>query len=160
MRYPLTLTNLGGRVALVVGGGAVGERKVRGLVAAGAPVRLISPEATAQLAAWAESGEIAWERRAYRDGDLKDAGLVFAATNARRVNREIGEAAHRLGLMVNVADRPAEGDFHSPAVTRLDDLIVSVSTVSGKPRGATSARDRIAAFLAAHGKGPQQGRQK
>ena len=44
MRYPLTITNLSGRTAVVVGGGVVGERKVRSLLLAQAPVRLISPD--------------------------------------------------------------------------------------------------------------------
>ena len=147
MRYPLTVTTLGGRTAVVIGGGIVGERKVRSLLAGQVPVRLVSPSATDQIIAWAESGKIEWTRRRYRDGDLEDAALVFAATNVRNVNREIAEAAHRMELLVNVADAPAEGNFHSPAVTRRDDLIVSVSTHSGQPGIATAARDRIAALL-------------
>ena len=111
MRYPLTITNLSGRVAVVVGGGIVGERKVRSLLAADVPVRLISPSATEQLTAWAEGGEIEWTRRLYREGDLDDAGLVFAATNVRAVNHEIAVAAHRQALLVNVADAPARGKF-------------------------------------------------
>ena len=147
MRYPLTMTSLSGRIAVVVGGGVVGERKVRSLLAGDVPVRLVSPSATEQIAAWAESGEIEWTRRRYQDGDLDDAALVFAATSVRAVNREVGEAAHRKKLLINVADAPAEGNFHSPAVTRHEDLIVSVSTYTGQPGIATSARDRIAALL-------------
>lgn len=147
MRYPLTVTTLGGCKAVVVGGGTVGERKVRGLLAGEVPVRLVSPSATQQITAWAEAGEIEWIRRRYRDGDLEGAALVFAATDQRAVNHEVAMAAHTKGLLVNVADAPAEGNFHSPAVTRKDDLIVSVSTYSGQPRRATSARDRIAALL-------------
>ena len=147
MRYPLTMTSLGGRIAVVVGGGIVGERKVRSLLAGGVPVRLVSPSATEQITAWAESGEIEWTRRRYQDGDLDDAVLVFAATNVRAVNQKVGEAAHRKKLLINVADAPAEGNFHSPAVTRHDDLIVSVSTYTGQPGIATSARARIAAIL-------------
>ena len=60
MRYPLTVTTIGGRIAVVVGGGTVGERKVRGLLAGDVPVRLISPSATEQVAAWAEAGRIEW----------------------------------------------------------------------------------------------------
>lgn len=147
MRYPLTMTSLGGRIAVVVGGGIVGERKVRSLLAGDVPVRLVSPSATEQITAWAESGEIEWTRRRYQDGDLDDAALVFAATNVRAVNHEVSEAAHRRKLLINVADAPAEGNFHSPAVTRHDDLIVSVSTHTGRPGIATSARDRIAGLL-------------
>ena len=147
MRYPLTMTTLGRRTAVVVGGGTVGERKVRGLLAGEVPVRLISPSATEQISAWAEAGKIEWIPRHYRDEDLKGAGLVFAATNVRAVNHEVASAAHRRGLLVNVSDAPAEGNFHSPAVTRIDDLIVSVSTHTAQPGIATSARDRIAAML-------------
>ncbi len=151
MRYPLTITSLHDRVAVVVGGGVVGERKVRGLLAADAPVRLISPTATEQLIAWAGLRAIEWLQRPYQDGDLNGAGLVFAATNARAVNQDIAAAAHRQGLLVNVADAPAEGVFHAPAVTRQDGVIVAVSTVAGRPRQATATRDRIAAFLAQEG---------
>ena len=56
MRYPLTVTNLRGLFAVVVGGGTVGERKVRGLLAGKVPVRLVSPSATQQITAWAEEG--------------------------------------------------------------------------------------------------------
>ena len=41
--YPITL-NLRGRRCLVVGGGAVAERKVQGLLAAEAKVSLVNPE--------------------------------------------------------------------------------------------------------------------
>lgn len=148
MRLPLTITDLRGGIAVVVGGGVVGERKVRSLLAAGAPVRLISPTATDQLQAWAADNQFVWERRPFREGDLDGAALVFAATNVRAVNGKIAQAACDRGLLVNVADAPAEGNFHSPAVHRSGDLIVSVSTISGRPRQATTARDKIAALLA------------
>ena len=148
MRFPLTITDLRGGIAVVAGGGVVGERKVRSLLAAGVPVRLISPTATEQLQAWADGNKIVWEQRTFRKQDLDGAGLVFAATNLRAVNRQIAHAACDRGLLVNVADAPAEGNFHSPAVHRTGDLIVSVSTISGRPRQATSVRDKIAALLA------------
>lgn len=147
MRYPVTITNLRGASAVVIGGGIVAERKVRGLLAGDVPVRLISPTATEQLRVWAGRGRITWLARLYQNGDLQGAALAFAATNDRAVNHAVGAAAHRLGLLVNVADAPGEGNFHSPAVTRQDGLVVSVSTLSGKPGQATAARDRIAAML-------------
>lgn len=48
-RYPITLTRLENVLAVVVGGGVVGERKVRGLLAAQAQVLLIAPTATPSL---------------------------------------------------------------------------------------------------------------
>src|SRR5215211_2520154 len=105
--YPITLTSLRGAPVVVVGGGAVGERKVRGLLAAGAAVRLISPTASEQLQAWAAAGQIGWEQREYTVGDLDGARLVFAATNRREVNAQLAREAAALGLLCNVADAPA-----------------------------------------------------
>ena len=146
-RYPITLIHLESVLAVVVGGGAVGERKVKGLLDAQARVRLIAPTATPRLRAWAERGEIQWERREFRAGDLAGAGLVFAATHVRAVNYTVTQEAHRLGLLVNVADAPAEGDFHAPAVHRTDEVILAVSSYAGRPGIATHLRDRIAAWL-------------
>lgn len=146
-RYPVTLIHLDSTLAVVVGGGIVGERKVAGLLAANARVRLIAPTAVPGLVALAEAGRIEWLRRAYAPGDLADAGIVFAATNVRAVNRAVTEEAHRLGLLVNVADAPAEGNFHAPAVHRTEEAVIAVSSYAGRPGIATRLRDRIAAFL-------------
>ncbi len=146
--YPLALTDLAQRPALVVGGGPVGERKAQGVLAAGGRVRLVSPQATATLAGWAQEGRIAWERRPYRPGDLAGVGLVFAATDDREVNRAVAQEARARGLLVNVADAPAEGNFHVPALVRRDGLVVAVSTAAGDPRRAIQLRDGIRAWLA------------
>ena len=47
--YPVGLV-IEGKPCVVVGGGRVAQRKVEGLLAAGAVVEVISPEATASLA--------------------------------------------------------------------------------------------------------------
>lgn len=146
-RYPVTLIHLDRTLAVVVGGGVVGERKITGLLAAQARVRLIAPTAAPGLVALAEAGEIEWLRRAYAPGDLTGAGIVFAATDVRAVNRAVTEEARRLGLLVNVADAPAEGNFHAPAVHRTEEAVIAVSSYAGRPGIATRIRDRIAALL-------------
>ncbi|MDW8405378.1 precorrin-3B C(17)-methyltransferase [Chloroflexus sp.] len=146
--YPIVLTKPAHLPAVVIGGGPVGERKVRGLLAAGFPVRLISPTATAQLAAWAAEGRLIWEQRAYQAGDLAGARLVFAATNDRAVNARIAAAASAAGALCNVADAPDEGDFHVPAVHRSGELTIAVSSHGTAPARAAAVRDAIADWLA------------
>ena len=70
--YPVFL-NLRGRRAVVIGGGAVAEQKVLGLLAAGAHVTVVSPEITPRLAELAAAGGIDLRRRPYRSGDLAGA---------------------------------------------------------------------------------------
>lgn len=145
--YPVSLINMFGQQALVVGGGPVGERKARGVLAVGGAVRLISPEATPQLQAWAEAGQIQWERRPFQPGDVTGVRLVFAATNQRAVNAQVAAEAHQLSLLCNVADQPGEGNFHVPAVHRQPGLVVAVSSLGESPIKAKQARDQIAGWL-------------
>jgi cobalt-precorrin 5A hydrolase/precorrin-3B C17-methyltransferase len=146
--YPLTLTQTGNLQAVVVGGGLVGQRKVRGILEAGGRVRLISPEATPELQAWAQAGRLEWLCRPYQAGDLAGTALVFAATNQREINHQVAAEAKALGLWCNVADRPEEGNFHVPAVHRRPGLVISVSTGGQSPAGARLIRDALAAWLA------------
>mgnify|MGYP001026993493 CR=1 FL=1 len=145
--YPIVLTRLEGATTVVVGGGLVGERKVSGLLAVGAMVRLISPEATRQLQHWADQGCIEWEKRGYQEGDLDQARLVFAATDHREVNVRVARDAARLGVLCNVVDNPADGDFHLPAVYRGEDTVIAVSTAGKSPTQARRLRDKIAEWL-------------
>ena len=142
--YPIILTNLAGKKAVVVGGGPVGERKVRGLLAAETAVTLISPEATQRLQAWAEKGKIVWEKRPFSPTDLDNITLVFAATNERSVNEQIAQEANKRDLLCNVADAPDEGNFHVPAVHRGEDALITVSTYGKNPGKSRQLRDKIA----------------
>jgi cobalt-precorrin 5A hydrolase/precorrin-3B C17-methyltransferase len=145
--YPILLTRLQDMPVVVVGGGAVGERKVRGLLTAGAAVQLICPDATPQLQTWAELGRLRWEPRPFWAGDLVGAGLVFAATDRREVNAQVAEEAAELGLLCNVVDEPNEGTFYLPAVYRGDNLVIAVSTAGQSPALARRVRDRLAEWL-------------
>lgn len=154
--YPILLTHPESWLAVVVGGGPVAERKVRGLLAVGARVRVISPQVTPRLQRWAAEGRVQWLARPYRPGDLAAARLAFAATNDRTVNARIAREAQALGVWCNVADAPAEGDFHVPAIYRDDEAIVAVGTGGRSPRYARLLRDRLAAMLAADRRAPAQ----
>src|SRR5204863_111490 len=94
--YPVFL-NLRGRRAVVIGGGAVAEQKVLGLLAAGAHVTVVSPETTRRLADLAAAGGIELRRRPYRSGDLAGAWLAIAGTDDRGANARVWAEAEREG---------------------------------------------------------------
>ena len=149
--YPVFL-DLWEKTCVVVGGGPVGERKVRGLLGAGARVVLIAPAAIDGLADLAESGRIAWVRRGYRSGDLEGSCLAFAATDSPQVNRAVQAEAQKRGIFLNVADGSAPGNFTVPSVLRRGPLGVAVSSGGASPAYSRLVRERLEAFL-----GPEHG---
>ena len=140
--YPVNL-NVQDRPCLVVGGGPVGTRKVRGLIRCGARVTLVSPDATENLSEMAEAGQITWHRRAYRASDLEGVFLVIGATDDETLNRRVHADADQRQLLCNIADRPEICNFILPAVVRREDLIVAISTSGKSPAYAKRLRKEL-----------------
>jgi precorrin-2 dehydrogenase/sirohydrochlorin ferrochelatase len=140
--YPI-MVDLVHRRCLVVGGGAVAERKVLWLLECGAQVELVSPAATPGLAALAASGRLVWQRRRVEPGDVTGAFLVFAATDEAAANHATARAVVAAGGLVNVADDAAASTFHVPATLRRGDLTVAIATAGGSPALARRLRERL-----------------
>jgi precorrin-2 dehydrogenase/sirohydrochlorin ferrochelatase len=140
--YPVTL-DLAGRRCVVIGGGAVSERKVEGLLIADARITVISPTLTPALAALTAAGRIVHVARRYRAGDLRAAALAFATSGDVTVNAAVSREGRRRGILVNAADDPANCDFILPSVLRRGDLTVAVSTGGAAPALARSVRERL-----------------
>jgi precorrin-2 dehydrogenase/sirohydrochlorin ferrochelatase len=137
--YPIFL-NLRGRPCAVVGGGAVAERKVKGLLECEASVTVISPRLTGALQKLAEGETIGYLPRAFETGDLEGAFLVVAAADDPEVNSRVWTEASGLGLLVNVADKPDECNFILPSVLRRGGLTLAVGTGGASPALARKLR--------------------
>lgn len=141
--YPAVL-RIAGRLCVVIGGGEIARRKVQGLLAAGARVRVIAPHLHPELQ---ENTAIESICRPFLVDDLAGAFLVFAATNDREVNAGVAAAARQHGALVNSVDDPAGSDFHLPAILQRGALTVAVSSGGGSPAFAAQLRDHLAAEL-------------
>jgi len=130
--FPLFL-KLAGRRCLVVGGGAVAETKMEGLLRCGGEVRVIAPEVTSAIRDAASSGQIAWEQRSFLPSDLSDVFLVVAATNSTELHEEIFRQAQQQRILCNAVDEPDRCDFYYPAVVRRGALQLAVSTSGHSP---------------------------
>ena len=128
---------------MVIGGGRVGERKVKGLLAHGALVRVISPELSEPLSALLRSGTIDWLDRLYQEGDLAGAFLVIAATDDPAVQERVHAEAEARNILLNVADVPKWCNFILPATARRGDLAISVSTAGKSPALASTLRQAL-----------------
>lgn len=129
--YPIML-RLNGKKIVVVGGGNVAERKVKGLLETGADITVISPEATAELQKLACEGRIFWQQKLYAEEDVQGSVMVFAATNDRGLNQLVKDSAEPHQL-VTIADDPDGSDFHIPAHLQRGRLSIAVSTGGASP---------------------------
>jgi siroheme synthase-like protein len=136
--YPIFL-DLSGRRCIIVGGGAVANRKARKLLQARAEVVVVSPEIQPEI----ESMAVEVRRRPYENGDLEGAYLAFTATDSREVNSAVAHEAREKGVFINVADKPSEGSFALPSTLRRGGLQVAVSTGGASPTLARSIREEL-----------------
>ncbi len=137
--YPVNLDILD-RKCLVVGGGAVGTRKVNTLLKCGASVTVVSHEISDRLVTLAETLPLTLEKRDYRESDLTGMFLVIGATDDEALNFKIYEDAEKRGMLVNIADRPAVCNFVLPSIVHRGDLTVSISTSGKSPAMARKLR--------------------
>ena len=141
--YYAAFLDLRGRRALVVGGGSVAERKVIGLLDAGALVRVVSPRMTPGLAALADADIVERRARAFRRHDVRGCAIVVAATGVPEVDDAVAAAARRTRALVNVVDRAEACDFILPSVLRRGDLQIAVSTGGQSPALAREIRRHL-----------------
>lgn len=147
--YPLGL-RVRGRLVVVVGGGPVAGRRVRGLLDAGAQVRVVAPGLTDHLAALVADGAVEHRAREYAPGDLDGAWLVHTATGVPAVDAAVADAADAARTFCVVASDAAAATAWVPAVTELPEEQVTVAVHAGRdPRRAVRLRDGVAAALEA-----------
>jgi precorrin-2 dehydrogenase/sirohydrochlorin ferrochelatase len=110
-------------------------------------VTVIAPAALPRVQAWAEAGEIRWERRDYERGDLAGAFLAVAATATAEVNRAVFAEATERGVLINAVDDPPFCDFYFPSIVRRGELQIAISTAGESPALAQRLRKEINAAL-------------
>ncbi|MDX3574645.1 uroporphyrinogen-III C-methyltransferase [Streptomyces sp. ID05-47C] len=143
--YPVGL-RLTGRRVVVIGGGQVAQRRLPALIAAGADVLLVSPEATPSVEAMADAGEITWERRVYTLGDLADAWYALIATGDPDANAAASAEAERRRVWCVRSDNADAATAWTPATGHSEGVTVAVLTTDAKgrdPRHTAAIRDAV-----------------
>jgi precorrin-2 dehydrogenase len=143
--YPIIMS-LGGKQAIVVGGGRVGMRKIMGLLESGAQVIVISPKLEQELQELTRQGHIEWVPELFDQALLDrypEAVLVFGTTDQREVNVAIHKACVDRKILCNIADVPDLCTFIVPAVITQGDLMIAVSTGGASPALARRIREDL-----------------
>jgi precorrin-2 dehydrogenase/sirohydrochlorin ferrochelatase len=126
--FPAFFPLAGGRV-VIAGSGERAQARARLL--AGSPAEVVRLE-----------GEAALDPAAYAG-----ARLVFIASHDDAFARAAAAAARHCGAPVNVFDRPALSDFHTPAIVDRGAMVIGVGTAGAAPLVAQLLRADIEARL-------------
>ena len=141
--YPVWL-DLRDVPVLVVGAGPVAARKVEGLAAAGAAVRVVATTVSEALDRTPSPSCTC--------GPTSPAISTACASSSRRramppVDATVAADATAAGIWVNAADQPADCSFILPAIARSGPLSIAVSTGGASPALARRLRDHAGALL-------------
>ena len=140
------MMNLEGRNVLVVGGGRVASRKVKGLLESGASAVVISPKIDSELQDLAKQDKIEWLPHHFDESLMDrypDVALVFGTTDNREVNVRVFKACSDRKILCNIADVPDLCTFIVPAVITQGDLMIAVSTGGSSPALARRIREDL-----------------
>lgn len=144
MGYFPFFADLSGKEGLIVGGGTVALRKVKKLLPYGPHLTVCAPRL---LPALEQYPELTLLRQAFTPQLLEDKFFVLAATDDRKLNREISLLCQKKRIPVNVADDKEYCTFLFPALVHQGPLSIGISTGGTSPSGAVYLKEQIAALI-------------
>jgi len=147
MDYFPAFLDLRDRSCLIVGGGAVAERKYRLLASAGAMITVVAPDISAAIASLAAGGGHLLLRREFRAADVAGHWLVVSATGNPAVEQAVYRAATAAGTFCNGVDDVANCSYITPAIVDRSPVIVAISSGGAAPVLARKLRAQIELLL-------------
>lgn len=140
--YPVSL-DITGKRCVIIGGGAVAERKAERLIECGAQITVVSRTLTPQLEDRKKANTIEHIDRDYEKQTLHGAFMVIGATDRDDVNAQVSQDAQSLGMLVNIVDDPDRCNFILPALAQQGDLSIAVSTGGMSPALARKIKEDL-----------------
>lgn len=140
--YPI-FVSLTPRAVLVVGGGALMERKVEALLTAQARVTVNAAALTPRLPRWVSEGRITHRTDPFQEYWLARAWLVVAATSDRETNMLVATMSELRQMFVNVVDDSEPSSFHVPTAIDRPPLTIGSSSGGEAPTLARLLRERL-----------------
>lgn len=136
MAYFPLFVNLENKPVLVIGGGAIAERRICSLLEFGCKIVVTAPEITEKLEAFTEAGKIVWRKERYSKECLGrlipeqegERWIFVLATATEPVNAEVVSDCKALGIPVNNASRKEDCDFYFPGLIKEQEVVIGVTS--------------------------------
>jgi precorrin-2 dehydrogenase/sirohydrochlorin ferrochelatase len=141
--------NFKGKYVVVVGGGSESYRKTLSFVEAGSRILVVSKAFSQGIKKLHVMGKLE-----LLQAEVKDAAdfvkslnpkpdLLVAVTNDHKLNAQLIKHSKARGCMVYAVDDPAVSDFTLPALAKVGEIRIAVSTAGKSPAMARVLRQRI-----------------
>lgn len=147
MDYFPVFLDLKNRLCLLVGGGDIATRKGRLLAKAGARLRVVAPDISAELRELVAQNNGELLERKYQTSDIDDCVIVVAATDIEPLNEQISHDAKAKNIPVNVVDSPALCTYITPAIIDRSPLVIAISSGGESPVLARLIRAKLETLI-------------
>lgn len=137
------------KTVIVIGGGAEAYRKTQTFVDSGAKIWVISKDFSKDVQKLGEENKVALLKTEIQDAKTfieslnPKPDIFLAVTNDPKLNLELVKSAKSFDCLVYSVDNPAVSDFILPAVAKVGDVKIAVSTGGKSPAMARVLRQRI-----------------
>jgi precorrin-2 dehydrogenase/sirohydrochlorin ferrochelatase len=141
--------NFNGKYVVIVGGGSESYRKTLSFVEAGSKILVISKTFSSGIKKLHQMNKVNLLKAEVKDGEafIKSLNpkpdILLAVTNDHRLNVQLVKHAKLAGCTVYAVDNPSVSDFMFPALARVGEVRIAVSTAGKSPAMARELRQRI-----------------
>jgi precorrin-2 dehydrogenase/sirohydrochlorin ferrochelatase len=140
---------LDGKTVIVVGGGAEAYRKTQSFLDSSATIWIISKAFSYGIKKLSDEKKVILLKTEIKEGKSfidclnPKPDILLAVTDDSKLNLSLVRAAKAWGCMVYDVDNPVISDFILPAVARVGDVKIAVSTGGKSPAMAHVLKERI-----------------
>jgi len=140
---------LAGKNILIVGGGKVGERKTKKFLETGSTIFVVSKDFTSSLKQLSRKRKVKLVRVDVRNDAssiskwISKSDVIISATDNPKLNEAIANEAKKKRTLMCAVDNPSISDFTLPAIAKIGDVRIAISTEGKSPAMARILRKRI-----------------
>ena len=141
--------NFEGKYVVIVGGGAEAYRKILSFLDAGSKILVVSRKFLDNIHTLHQLKKIDLLQADIKDAEVfvnrlgNSPDVLVAVTNDHDLNLRLVKHAKAAGCMVYAIDNPVISDFMFPALAKIDDIKIAISTSGKSPTMARVLRQRI-----------------
>jgi precorrin-2 dehydrogenase/sirohydrochlorin ferrochelatase len=138
-----------GKYVVIVGGGTEAYKKTLSFLDAGSKILVASKTFTSGIKKLHQEKKINLLKANIKNGETffnqlnPKPDLLAVATDDQKLNVQLSKSARSAGCMVYVADNPSISDFILPAVAKIGEVRIAMSTGGRSPAMAKVLRQRV-----------------